>query len=58
MILDYIPLFAMLRGKLGYLAQRQRLIAQNVANADTPGFTPDRPEGRSRPRRDDGSAMR
>lgn len=37
---DAIPLFAMIRGKLGHLAQRERLIAQNVANADTPGFTP------------------
>jgi flagellar basal-body rod protein FlgB len=35
-----IPLFAMLRGRLGYLAERQRVIAQNVANADTPGFLP------------------
>ena len=30
----------MLKGQLGYLAERQKLIAQNVANADTPGFTP------------------
>lgn len=30
-----IPLFAMLRQRLGYLGQRQQLIAQNVANADT-----------------------
>lgn len=35
-----IPLFAMLRGRLSYLSQRQQLIAQNVANADTPGFAP------------------
>jgi len=35
-----IPLFAMLRGRLGYLAQRQRTIAENVANADTPGYAP------------------
>ncbi|MDB5438537.1 MAG: flgB [Caulobacteraceae bacterium] len=40
MILDDVPLFGMLRQKLGYLDQRQRLIAQNVANADTPGFRP------------------
>jgi flagellar basal-body rod protein FlgB len=40
MNLDQIPLFAMLRGKLGYLNQRQKLIAQNVANADTPGYAP------------------
>jgi flagellar basal-body rod protein FlgB len=35
-----IPLFSMLRGRLGYLSQRQKLIAENVANADTPGFAP------------------
>lgn len=40
MDLNGVPLFTMLRGKLGYLNQRQQLIAQNVANADTPGFTP------------------
>ena len=35
-----IPLFAMLRQRLGYLGQRERVIAENVANADTAGFTP------------------
>ena len=40
MDLQAIPLFNMLRGKLGYLTQRQQLIAENVANADTPGYTP------------------
>jgi flagellar basal-body rod protein FlgB len=40
MLLDDIPLFSMLRGRLGYLSERQRLIAQNVANADTPGYAP------------------
>ncbi len=40
MALEDIPLFAMLRGRLGYLSDRQRLIAENVANADTPGFMP------------------
>lgn len=35
-----IPLFSMLRGRLGYLSERQKLIAQNVANSDTPGFSP------------------
>ena len=33
-----IPLFAMLRQRLGYEGERQRVIAQNVANADTPGY--------------------
>ena len=35
-----IPLFQMLKGRLSWLNQRQHVIAQNVANADTPGFTP------------------
>jgi flagellar basal-body rod protein FlgB len=40
MDLSQIPLFAMLRGRLGYLSDRQQVIAQNVANSDTPGFLP------------------
>jgi flagellar basal-body rod protein FlgB len=40
MDLSQIPLFAMLRGRLGYLSERQQVIAENVANADTPGFKP------------------
>jgi len=35
MNLAEIPLFAMLRGRLGHLSERQKVIAQNVANADT-----------------------
>ena len=35
-----IPLFAMLRQRLGYLGERQRVISQNVANTDTPGYRP------------------
>lgn len=35
-----IPIFAMLRSRLGYLSERQRVIAENVANADTPGYAP------------------
>jgi flagellar basal-body rod protein FlgB len=41
MNLAEIPLFAMLRGRLGYLNQRQNVISQNVANADTARFVPD-----------------
>jgi flagellar basal-body rod protein FlgB len=33
-----IPLLAMLKGRLGYLSDRQRVIAENVANSDTPGY--------------------
>src|ERR1700740_454689 len=40
MDLSQIPLFAMLRGRLGYLSERQGAIAQNVANSDTPGYVP------------------
>lgn len=40
MDLNGIPLFSMLQNKLGYLSERQKVIAQNVANASTPNFTP------------------
>ena len=40
MTLDDVPIFAMLKSRLGYLADRQKLIAENVANADTPGYQP------------------
>jgi flagellar basal-body rod protein FlgB len=39
MNLAEIPLFAMLRSRLGYLSERQKVVAQNVANADTPRYT-------------------
>ncbi len=35
-----IPLFQMIRAKMGWLTQRQRILAQNVANADTPDYRP------------------
>ena len=38
MRLDNIPLFDAIRGQLGWLQERQRVIAQNVANSDTPGY--------------------
>jgi len=40
MTLDDIPVFATLKSRMNYLADRQQVIAQNVANSDTPGFTP------------------
>ena len=40
MTLDDIPLFSALKGRLGYLSERQRVISQNVANSDTPGYRP------------------
>ena len=33
-----IPLFSMLRSRLGYLSDRQNVIAENIANANTPDF--------------------
>ena len=33
-----LPILAMLKSRLGYLSDRQRVIAENVANADTPGY--------------------
>jgi flagellar basal-body rod protein FlgB len=41
MNLAEIPLFAMLRGRLGYLGERQKVIAQNIANADTARYVAD-----------------
>lgn len=40
MNIDTIPLFSMLRSRLGYLTQREGLISQNVANASTPNYAP------------------
>src|ERR1700761_3504998 len=40
MDLNGIPLFSLLQNKLGYLGERQKIIAENVANASTAGFTP------------------
>ena len=38
MALDQIPLFAALKNKMNWHQTRQSLLAQNVANADTPNF--------------------
>jgi flagellar basal-body rod protein FlgB len=35
-----IPIFSMLRTKMHWHQDRQRLLAENVANADTPDFRP------------------
>ncbi|MGE0739968.1 MAG: flagellar basal body rod protein FlgB [Hyphomonadaceae bacterium] len=34
------PFFSLLRGRLDQLSQRQQLIAENIANASTPGYRP------------------
>ncbi|MDE3060117.1 MAG: flagellar basal body rod protein FlgB [Pseudomonadota bacterium] len=38
--MDYsgIPLFSIMKAKLEYMSERQSVLAQNVANADTPGY--------------------
>ncbi len=33
-----IPLFSAMKAKLGYISERQSVLAQNVANADTPNY--------------------
>jgi flagellar basal-body rod protein FlgB len=40
MPISSIPLFSMLREKMQWHQERQRLLAENVANADTPSFKP------------------
>jgi len=40
MDISSIPLLAMLRGRMTYFTERQRLVAENVANASTPGYRP------------------
>jgi flagellar basal-body rod protein FlgB len=35
-----IPIFSMLRTRMQWHQERQRLLAENVANADTPKFQP------------------
>jgi flagellar basal-body rod protein FlgB len=38
MNLPDVPLMSMLRERMSWLHQRQDLLSQNVANADTPGY--------------------
>ncbi len=40
MPISQIPIFSMLRTKMQWHQERQRLLAENVANADTPKFKP------------------
>ncbi|HWE77882.1 MAG TPA: flagellar basal body rod protein FlgB [Pseudolabrys sp.] len=40
MALTDIPIFSMLRTRLDWAQARQRVLAENVANADTPKFRP------------------
>jgi flagellar basal-body rod protein FlgB len=38
MNLDAIPLFAMLKGRLNYLGDREKVLSENIANASTPAY--------------------
>ncbi len=40
MAISNIPIFSMLRTRMHWHQERQRLLAENVANADTPKFRP------------------
>ena len=40
MPISNIPIFAMLRTRMQWHQERQRVLAENVANADTPNFRP------------------
>ncbi len=40
MDLGGLPLFQMMSTKMEWLGRRQRVLAQNIANADTPGYAP------------------
>lgn len=40
MPISNIPIFSMLRTRMQWHQERQRLLAENVANADTPKFKP------------------
>jgi flagellar basal-body rod protein FlgB len=40
MTVSNIPLFSMLRTRMQWHQERQRVLAENVANADTPRFQP------------------
>ena len=35
-----IPLFSALTKRMAWLGERQRVLAQNIANSDTPNYTP------------------
>src|SRR4029450_3203356 len=40
MAISDLPIFSMLRTRMQWHQERQRLLAENVANADTPRFRP------------------
>jgi flagellar basal-body rod protein FlgB len=38
MDLSKLPLFSMISQRVGWLSERQKVLAENVANVDTPGY--------------------
>ena len=40
MDLNKLPLFSMISQRMNWLGERQKVLAQNVANADTPDYAP------------------
>ena len=40
MAMTDLPILSMLRGRMEWHQERQRVLAENVANSDTPGFKP------------------
>lgn len=40
MDLGKLPLITMMTARMAWLGQRQQVLAQNIANAGTPGYTP------------------
>ena len=40
MAISDLPIFSMLRTRMNWHQERQRLLAENVANADTPSYRP------------------
>lgn len=47
MDMNKMPLFAAIGRRMDWLGERQRVIAENVANADTPNFKPNELKGMS-----------
>ena len=40
MDISKLPLFALVTKRMAWLSQRQGILAENIANADTPGYRP------------------
>ena len=38
MVLDKIPMFSVVKKRINWLSQRQEILAQNIANSDTPEY--------------------